>query len=310
MAISLIALAAQLGKPLPQGFADLITNTSVFSRILNFIPTPGLVFPYGQVASLGSIGYRAINQDYPTGSYSVVNPEEERLSIFGGEVRTDHIMIETGTRMPGINNNVRANEIARRIRRAGLFYDNEVINGEGFTDPKAIAGLKYRLTGNQVIKAGDNGAALSLAMLDDALDAVWGPSSAKVIVCNRNAKRQIKTLVVAAASGAAVADVTGQVPVYEGAKIEEIDESGDPETAILPFTETMGSSNETASLYVVRPGSTTDRESLQGLILGSMVNRYSGLDFGTYVLDVIESYLGIGLFHPRAASRIQGILKA
>jgi hypothetical protein len=204
----------------------------------------------------------------------------------------------------------RANEIARRIRRSGLFFDNEVINGQGFTNPKAIAGLKYRLQGNQLITAAANGAALTLAMLDDALDAVWGPSKEKVIVCNRNVRRQIKKLIIAEAGGATVADVNSATPSYEGAPIEEIDEGGDPDVAVLPFSETTGSNDETSSLYVIRPGDTTDRESLQGLIMGEMVNRTGGTDMGTYINDVVESYLGIGLFHPRAAARIQGIIAA
>ncbi len=304
MAISLMNLAAQTGKPLPQAFAELITNTSVFSRILNFIPSPGTEFPYGEVASLGSIAYRAINQDYPQGDYSVVNPKSERLSIFGGEVRTDHVLIEQGAKM---NVDARGNEIARRIRRAGLFFDNEVIAGNGFNDPKAIVGLKYRLAGNQVITAGTNGGQLTLAMLNRALDAVYGPTAQKKIICNRQAKRKIKDLLLNAAGGAAVADVQGLVPSYEGAAIEELDENGD-DRPILDFNETQGTSNVTTSLYVVRPGPTTDREAMQGLILGNMVERRGGTDFGTYVQDVVESAMGIGLFHPRCAARIKGIL--
>jgi hypothetical protein len=306
MAQTLLQLAAQTGQPLPQAFAELVTNVSVFARILNFIPAPGVTFPYGEVASLGSIAYRGINEDYPAGNYSVVNPKEERLAVFGGEVRTDHILIKAGLAM---NTDARGNEIARRIRRAGLFFDNEVINGDGFTNPKAIVGLKNRLSGNQLKSAGTNGGALTLALLNQALDAVYGPNVQKKIICNRVVRRKIKDLVLAAAGGAAVADVNAAVPTYESAAIEEIDENGD-DTPILPFTETQGSSNVTTSLYVVRPGPTTDREALQGLVLGSMVERRGGTDFGTYILDVVEAAMGIGVFHPRCASRVKGITNA
>src|SRR3712207_8556342 len=47
-------------------------------------------------------------------------------------------------------------------------------------------------------------------------------------------------------------------------------EDGD-ESPILAFDETQGSSNETTSLYVIRPGSDVDGEHVQGLIGGGMI---------------------------------------
>ena len=107
-----------------------------------------------------------------------------------------------------------------------------------------------------------------------------------------------------------VADGVGGAEAGEVASqtaIEVLDEDGD-ESPILPFNETEGGSDATTSLYVIRAGSETDGNYVQGLIGSKLIEHVAVGLLGTYYSDIVEANMGLGMFHPRAAVRIKGIL--
>src|SRR3954469_4045188 len=165
MALSLLDFANQTNSPLKRGLVSEITNESIFLRRLHFVPVNGFAYQYNRQKTLGGIAFRGLNESY-TNDTGIVNPQVETLSIFGGEVRTDRQLVNKQ------GDAVRANAIAAKVKKAGLFFDRYVIKGDPTTNPLQFYGLNARLTGNQVIAAGPNGAALTLDMLDQALDAV------------------------------------------------------------------------------------------------------------------------------------------
>jgi len=299
MAISLLDFANQSRSPMRRGIIQEITNESVFLKILRFVSVDGFAYTYNRQQTLGGIAFRGLNDGY-TEDAGVVNPQVETLSIFGGEVRTDRQIVNKQ------GDAARANAIAAKVKKAGLFFDRYVIKGNPESDPLQFYGLNARLTGSQVMETGANGGALDLEILDEALDAVAGSNSRKVIVCNKAVRRQITALVRAEAGGAAMSEIGAQVREYDGAPIHVLDEDGD-ESAILDFNETQGSSNVTTSLYVIRPGSDVDGEHVQGLIGSKMIEHVAVGLLGTYYSDLVESAMGLGMFHSRAACRVKGI---
>ena len=302
MAISLLDFANQSRSPMRRGIVQEITNESVFLKVLRFVPVDGFAYSYNRQQTLGGIAFRGLNDGYDEDA-GVVNPQVETLSIFGGEVRTDRQIVNKQ------GDAARANAIAAKVKKAGLFFDRYVIKGDPATDPLQFYGLNARLTGAQVLEVATNGGPLTLSLLDEALDSVVGSNSRKVIVCNKAVRRQITALVRAAAGGAAMSEIGAQVREYDGAPIQVLDEDGD-ESAILDFDETQGSSNVTTSLYVLRPGSDVDGEHVQGLIGSKMIEHVAVGLLGTYYSDLVESAIGLGMFHPRAACRVKGITAA
>jgi hypothetical protein len=300
VAISLADYAALATEPIRRGIVQKITNESIFLRLLRFIQVDGFTYRYNRQDTLGGIAFRGLNQSY-TPDIGVVNPLVESLAIFGGTVDTDRQFV----RLQG--DRVRANGIMAKVRKAALFFDKYVIDGDPATDPKQFYGLNARLTGNQVKSAGTNGAALTLAMVDELLDLVVGTNSQKVLVMNKVTRRKLTALVVASAGGAAVLDVGRNVKEYNGAPIEEIDEDGD-EAAILGEDETQGNSAVTSSIYCVRPGSDADGEYVQGLVGSNMFEHVDYGERGGVVQDLVEALMGIAVFHPRAAARLKGVL--
>jgi hypothetical protein len=300
MAISLLDFANQTRSPMRKGIVQEITNESVFLKALRFVPVDGFAYTYNRQKTLGGIAFRGLNESY-TNDTGVVNPQVETLSIFGGEVRTDRQIVNKQ------GDAARANAIAAKVKKAGLFFDRYVIKGDPAVDPLQFYGLNARLTGSQVISAGANGGAITLDILDAALDAVVGSNNRKIIVCNKGVRRRITTLVRDSAGGAALSDVGPQVREYDGAPVYALDEDGD-EAPILAFNEVQGSSSVTSSLYVIRPGSDVDGEYVQGLIGAGLIEHVAVGLLGTYYSDIVEANMGLGMFHPRAAVRVKGII--
>ena len=291
MALTLMDFANQTQTPLQRGVVQEITNESVFLRRLRFIPVDGFAYSYNRQASLGGIAFRGLNDSY-TNDVGVINPQVETLSIFGGEVRTDRQLVNKQGDL------VRASAIAANVKKAGLFFDRYCIKGDPATNPLQFYGLNARLTGNQVIETDPNGAPLTLDLLDEALDRVPGSNDRKFIVCNKQVRRQITSLVRAAAGGSALLEIGPQIREYDGAAIEVLDEDGD---------ETQGSENNATSLYVIRAGTESDGNYVQGLVGSRLIEHVAVGLLGTYFSDIVEANMGLGMFHPRAACRIKGI---
>src|SRR3954469_7186822 len=163
MALSLLDFANQSNPPLKRGLVQEITNESIFLRRLHFVPVDGFAYQYNRQKTLGGIAFRGLNESY-TNDTGVVNPQVETLSIFGGEVRTDRQLVNKQ------GDTVRANAIAAKVKKAGLFFDRYVIKGDPASDPNQFYGLNGRLTGTRLLTMGT--AALTLAKLNETLDAV------------------------------------------------------------------------------------------------------------------------------------------
>ena len=299
MAISLLDFANQTRSPMRKGIVQEITNESVFLKALRFVPVDGFAYTYNRQKTLGGIAFRGLNESYSNDT-GVINPQVETLSIFGGEVRTDRQIVNKQ------GDAARANAIAAKVKKAGLFFDRYVIKGDPATDPLQFYGLNARLTGSQVITTGVNGGPLTLDLLDAAMDSVVGSNNRKVIVCNKGVRRRITALLREAAGGAALSDVGPQAREYDGAPIYALDEDGD-ETPILAFNEVQGSNALTSSLYIIRPGSDVDGEYVQGLIGSGLIEHVSVGLLGTFYSDIVEANMGLGMFHPRSAVRVKGI---
>jgi hypothetical protein len=299
MALTLLDFANQTTTPLQRGVVQEITNESVFLRRLRFIPVDGFAYSYNLQHTLGGIAFRGLNESY-TNDTGVVNPQVETLSIFGGEVRTDRQLVNKQGDL------VRAGAIAAKVKKAGLFFDRYCIKGDPGVDGLQFYGLNARLTGDQVIATGDDGGPLDLDTLDLALDRVPGSNDRKIIVCNKRVRRIITSLVRDGGGNATLARVGPTLTEYDGAAIEVLDEDGD-ESPILAFDETQGTSNDTTSLYVIRPGTESDGHFVQGLIGSRLIEHVAVGLMGTYFSDVVEANMGLGMFHPRAACRVKGI---
>jgi hypothetical protein len=288
--------AAEEPNQFRRGLVQAFVAGSVIIPLLNFVQVATPQYSYGEQTTLGNIDFRDFNDLYESDA-GIVNPKIENLALFGGTIRIDHQLEASPTHV---------NAVMAKMKGAGLFYDYMFINGDTTTNHKSFAGLKARVGVPQTLYAGDNGGPLTLALLDQLMDKVVGPNSTKVLAMSKYQKRAFKALVVAAAHGATVADVTNSLDTYDGAKIQVMDEDDVPQT-VLPQTETRGSSNVTGSIYCFRPGKDPEGEYVQGLVRGGMIVHKPLALFNTQIGDLVEMFGGLGVFHGRAAARLAGL---
>ncbi len=305
MALSLIQLKARYQDPMRQGIVDLLWKNSRVMQRLNFIQQPGLAYPYQQRAKLPGIAFRGLNEDYTPGA-GVINPAIERLAVLGGSIHTDHIAIDTK------GDGARTNEIAAKMEAAGKFFDKQFFNGDMTSDVKGFDGLKRRLTGAKLINMGTNGAVVTWEKVVELQDLVEGPNSEKILFMNQTNRRNLIADAMADVNGKFFVEFNAATGNYRfnGSEIVEVyyDET---ETAIMPFTETKGSSNACSSIYCVRFGGQVDEQGVQGISgLREDITHRGPIMHGTYMEDVVEMAAGIGLFSGHCAARLEGVKAA
>jgi len=303
--LTLLEAAKLVQDPLKKGVIELFPRTSPVLERLPFFNVNGQAYKYNVEETLPGIAFRGINETY-TADTGVVNPAVESLFILGGLSKVDRALVKT----QGNINNLRSIYDGMKAKAAALTYTDKFFNGDNSSSANEFSGLKARLTGSQVIDMGssDGGDTLTLAKLDELLDAVQG--SPDVIFCNKTMRRKISSLVRAAGKAIeTVNDAFGrQLAAFAGiplAIIEE-DKDGNP---ILPFTEPDlddGDQTVTCSIYACRFGLA---EYVSGLQAGNMDVLDQGL-VNVHFQTLIEWICGLGVFHPKAAARLRGIKNA
>ena len=304
MSITLLEAAKLVQNPLKRGVIEIFPRTSPVLERLPFFPVNGQAFVYNAESTLPGIAFRGINESYSE-STGVVNPQTERLFVLGGLSAVDRALVKT----QGNVNNLRATYDGMKAKACALEFTKKFFKGSNATDPNEFDGLEARLTGDQVINQGNTsgGDALTLAKLDELLDAVQG--GADVLFMNKTLRRKVNTLARAANQATeAISDSFGRLlSSYAGVPIAVIEDDKDG-SAILPFTEANpgGGAAASSSIYAVRFGAA---EWVSGLQSGDMDVLDLGLNRTKYE-TLIEWICGVGVFHPKAAARLRGINNA
>lgn len=304
MALTLVEAAKlETGDVYRQAVIELYAGSSSILANLPFESINGNALKYNREAQLPGVGFRGVNEGY-TASTGVLNPITEALVIAGGDLDVDKYILDT------MGADQRSAQEAMKIRSLGLAWTNKFFNGDTSSDPREFDGLKVRVTGNQKIQAGTtaNGTALSLAVLDQAIDQTLNPTH---IIMNKTMRRRLTAAARTYTVGGFIEytqDQFGQTQtMYNGLPIltVDLDATG---AAILPFTEAATSGTATAcSIYVVSMGD----GSLMGLQNGGMSVRDLGeLQTAPAFRTRVEWYNGIAIFNGRAVTRLWSIADA
>jgi hypothetical protein len=300
MAVTLVEAAKLTQDPLRSAIIELYARDADILRVLPFDTIAGNALRYNREETLPGIGFRGVNEAY-TESTGVINPMTEPLVIAGGDLDVDRFIVDT------MGPDQRSTQEAMKVKALAHRWARAFIKGDSLSEPREFDGLQVRLTGSQKITAGatSGGAALSLAKLDELLDAVEGVTH---LIMNRTMRR----LLTAAARSTTVSgyvtysqDEFGrQISQYNDVPILIADQDNTG-AEILPFTEAADAGGATAtSIYAV-----SLREGmLQGIQSGDIDVRDLGeLEEKHAFRTRVEWYSGIALFNPRAAARLYSI---
>lgn len=304
MAMTLIEAAKSSPDPLRSGIIETYAQNSDVLRTLPFNSISGSAMRYNREETLPGVGFRGVNEAYSE-DVGVINPVTEPLVICGGDLDVDKFIISTmGADQRGVREAMKVKALAHRWTKAFLKGDNA-------TEPREFDGLQTRLTGSQKIQAGTtaNGSQLSLAKLDELIDAVDEPTH---LIMNRTMRRRLSAAARLYTVGGYITfdlDEFGrQVAFYNGLPILTVDQDNDG-SDILAFNEAATSGTATAtSIYCVsfRDGMLTGIQSGEGV----MVSDLGELDTKPVFRTRVEWYAGIALFHAKAAARLWSIADA
>lgn len=297
MALTLLEAAKlSTGDVYRAGVLMKFAETSDILRILPFQGINGNSLKYNIEETLPGIGFRGVNESY-TESTGIINPKVESLTISGGDLDVDKFIIDT------MGADQRAVQEAMKVKALSLAWTRTFIKGDSESDPREFDGLQKRLQGDALIENHATGAGLSLAKLDEAIDAVDNPTH---ILMSKAMRRR---LTVAARTTSVGGDISytkdefgRQVTMYNDLPIVIVDKDNN-NTDILGFTET----GSTTSIYILSVGD----GYVNGLENGGMDVRDIGeLQDKPALRTRVEWYSGFGVFAPRSAARLKNITDA
>ena len=301
MSLTLIEAYKLTQDPIQSAVIETYARSSDILANLPFETIEGGALPYNREESLPGIGFRGVNESY-TESTGVINPQIEPLVIAGGDLDVDMFILTTR----GMNQ--RSVQEMMKVKALSLAWTKAIVKGDSDSDKRSFDGLQTRLTGGQLIDAGstDGGDALSLAKLDELIDAVDGASA---LWMNKAMRRRLSAAARIATIGGTISyelDAFGRsVTKYNDLPILIVDYDNEG-NQILPFTEvgSVGSTASATSIYCTNM-STGNFTGIQSS--GISVRDLGELDTKPAMRTRVEWYSGIALFNGRAAGRLRGI---
>lgn len=304
-AMNLLEYAKLEQDPIRRGIIELYPQSSPLLDLLPFMNIQGNAYRYNMEDTLPGVAFRGINEGY-TPSPGIINNAVESLVIAGGELDVDRFLIQTaGAGMRSLHE-------AMKMKALALSMTKAILRGDSSTDPRTIDGLKRRITGSQLIQNGtttDGGVALSLAALDELIDAVDNPSC---LIMNKTLKRRI-------AVAARNYTISGQLTVssdnfgrrvtsYNDIPIVVLDKD-ETGSQLLPFTEASAHGDDSAStsVYCLSFGD----DGVVGIQSSPpQVTDLGELQSAPVFRTRVEWYMGLCIFRATAAARLYGIKDA
>jgi hypothetical protein len=308
MAITLLESIKGTKDYLRAGVIKTIVETSPILQFIKMKTIKGNAYRYMIEGQLPNVAFRGVNSTW-TRSAGVINPQAETLSIMGGEVTVDNFQVNT----EGNIYDLKAKQYELFSRAMAINFSSTFFNGDTNIDQNAFDGLRRRITGNQLLVAGVNGAAMTLDMLDQAIDLVIGDAEGKYIFLNKTLRRKVTSLSRAQTGTVRIDTDTDsfgrQFTKYAGIPLYVVERSDDAST-LLDFVETVGASSVTASVYIVRFGNEEFVFGIQGEGGDLQVKDFGEIQAEPVHMGRAEWYVGMVISHPRACARFYGLLNA
>ncbi|GMA33512.1 major capsid protein [Litorihabitans aurantiacus] len=311
MAVTLAQAALLSETQLQRGVVETFVQESSILDRLPLMNIEGNAYAYNREATLPGVAFRSVNEAYTESTGTVVQATES-LVILGGDADVDRFIVQTR----GDLNDQRAIQTRLKVKAASYKFQDAFFNGDVAVDPKGFDGLKKRLTGAQVIDAATNGLGPVAGGHDffDALDALIGAvpgleGSNGAIYANR----AVQARIISSLRRLGGADFVNEsltnkrVLTYNGIPVLDpgLTAAG---AAVLPLTETQGTSTASSSIYAVRFGEDETDQGVTGLTNGGVqVDDLGQLQEKPAYRTRIEFYCGLATFGGRAAARLRGI---
>jgi hypothetical protein len=291
----LLAEAAKLSTDtLQRGVIETIIYDSPVLQTLPFMTIEGNSYRYNQENTLGNADFYAVNAVWAE-SAATFTQQAATLAILGGDADVDNFIQRTLSNIQ----DQRAVQVAKKAKAVRNRFESSFVTGSVVADPNSFNGVGALITNaNQIVTAGANGAALTLAMLDDLIDRVKG-GKPEMLLMSKRSRRKLKSLLVASTHYIERGESSygRQVMMYDGIPVEVSD--------WVPDNEVQGGSGAVCStIYALSLGP----ESLMGLQNGGVeVVDVGQLETKDAARVRIRWYCGLALFNQLRTAKLIGI---
>ncbi len=275
-----------------RGVIETIVEDSPVLQVLPFESVEGNSLKYTMEVSPGAASFYAVNATWTEGAATFAT-RTTNLAILGGDVDVDNFL----SRTMSDQTDQRATQIAMKAKAVRRAFETGFVTGDSATDPNSFDGLRKLIPSSQTLDAGANGAALTLAMLDQLIDLVRG-GKPDLLLMSRRSRRKLKSLLQASAHYVETGDQFGRrVMYYDGIPVIHSD--------FVPDDEALGSGSNLSSIYALSFGF---GDALGGLQNSSVeVVDVGQLESKDAVRTRIRWYCGLALFRDNACARLRGI---
>ena len=282
------------------GVIEQIIDRNDLMAVLPFAQVNGKAYVYNRENTLAGADWLDPNDAINEGA-STFTEVVAKLRILAGDVDVDKFLQAT----MGNTNDQMAIQIAQKAKGVAREFSRTLALGNATTNAKEFDGLPQLAAaagGTQTVTAGANGAALTLTMLDELVDAV--PNGPDVIVMRRGTIRAFRALLRATYGTDAV------MQQLENFGRPMLTHNGIPiiMNEFLGATETQGSSSATCSVYALRMN---ELDGLHGLYggdnAGIVVENIGTVQNKDAVRIRLKWYTGLALKSTRSIGRLKGV---
>ncbi len=193
MALTLAEASKLSNDMLLQGVVETIVKDSPIIQRLPFIEIVGNGLTYNQEKTLPSIDFYDVGDTWSE-STPTFEQKTAQLKIMGGDADVDNFLKATRSNLQDLE----AAVVELKAKALKDKFEETFIYGDSSSNAKQFDGIRKLIdtttAGDQVIAAGATGATLTLAMLDELIDAVKG-GKPDMLLMSRRSRRKINALV-------------------------------------------------------------------------------------------------------------------
>jgi HK97 family phage major capsid protein len=305
MATTLTEYAKLSNDILRQGVIETMIKECPLLQMLPWMEINGNALTYNRELTLPAAEWHAVNDDWSTSPAVTFTQKTATLAILGQNADIDNYVLQTRSNIQDVESAVI--ELTAKALRHEL--EDKFLYGNSSSDPKQFDGLIKLIdtaaSSEQVIAAGATGAALTLSMLDQLIDAVKG-GKPDILLMSRRSRRKVNALARAAGSNLEVGrGALGEfVQLYNGIPIAVSDFIRDSHT-LASGLETAYTGGSCSTIYALSLGEDgvaglTGPGGLQITPIGDMETK----DARRYR---IKMYCGLALFSSVKAAALIGV---
>ena len=304
MALTLVEAEKLSNDVLLQGVIETVIKDSPILQALPFVQIQGNGLTYTRESVLPSISFYDVGDTWAE-STPTFTQGTATLKIMGGDADVDNYLRSTRSNIQDLETAV----IEQKAKALRHTFEEYFIYGDSSASSKQFDGIKALIdtatASDQLIAAGASGATLTLAMVDQLIDAVRG-GKPDLLLMSRRSRRKIQTLARAAGNNLQVGQgVLGQqVQLYNGIPVGISDWVLDTHT-VASSLESATTGAVCSTIYALRFG----EGALCGLSSPEMlqVERVGQLETKDATRHRIKWYTSLALFSSISCATLIGV---